>query len=117
MNTLSVKPAIYRCPLPLCLDCTHSPFGLPPCHSRGQECEDGQDDGLEAYGENDVAGGGEDDCEKKKGEASPNTMYRVPESSIRKVVSGRQAAAKRWKKVIGQVQSTFIVGGLLAQEI
>ncbi|CAM9704205.1 unnamed protein product [Ectocarpus sp. 12 AP-2014] len=80
------------------------------------ECEDGQDDGLETYGENDVAGSGED-CEKKQGEASPNIMYRVPESGIRKVVSGRQAAAKRWKKVIGQVQSTFLVDGLQAKEI
>lgn len=90
-----------RCPLPVCWDCAHLPFGLPPCHSWGQECEDAQDDGLETSGENDVAGGGED-CEKKQEEASPNTMYRVPESSIRKVISGRQAAAKRWKKVIGR---------------
>ncbi|CBJ31077.1 hypothetical protein Esi_0232_0003 [Ectocarpus siliculosus] len=77
-----------------------------------ESCEDGQADGRETYGENDVAGGG-GDCEKKQGEASPNTMYRVPESSIRKVVSGRQAAAKRWKKMYLASCVTSAMGRLI----
>ncbi|CAM9922923.1 unnamed protein product [Ectocarpus sp. 4 AP-2014] len=74
--------------------------------------KDEQDDGLGTNGENDVAGGGED-CEKKHGEASPNTMYRVPESSIRKVVSGRQAAAKRWEKMYLASCLTSAMGRLI----
>ncbi|CAM9317089.1 unnamed protein product [Ectocarpus sp. 12 AP-2014] len=77
-----------------------------------EPCEDGQDDGLETCGENDVASSGED-CEKKQAEASPNTMYRVPESSIRKVVSGRQAAAKRWKKMYLASCLTSAMGRLI----
>ncbi|CAM9624939.1 unnamed protein product, partial [Ectocarpus fasciculatus] len=65
-----------------------------------EPCEEEQDEGGE-------------DSEKKQEEASPNTMYNVPESSIRKVISGRQAAAKRWKKVYLASCLTSAMGRLI----
>ena len=34
-----------------------------------------------------------------EGNTHEQSLVRVPDSRIRKIVSGRQAAAKRWKKV------------------
>lgn len=63
-----------------------------------QELDNDQPAGGENEpGGNEAVGGGEGgDCKENEDD---RVLYRIPESRIRKIISGRQAAAKRWRKV------------------
>ncbi|CAN0186012.1 unnamed protein product [Scytosiphon promiscuus] len=67
-----------------------------------ESCLDGGEDVRNVSGE-DADGENGDDTTREQGEqVVEHHVHRVPDCRIRKIVSGRQAASRRWKKVGGR---------------